>query len=283
MQKSQAFKQQIWEQCIGFLKTPDVLLNKQLLPYPNLEVKINPGENVQVSYETIQELQKQQYLGKRVELFFKEWLEKQQESKCLAFSLQIIKDKLTLGEFDFLWKKGNHYLHTELVYKQYIFIRNLGENELENWVGPNKKDFLHWKLKKLKERQFPLLYQASTEKILKEKLNLKSTDFQQNICFKAQMFIHFKEEQNQFIGINSDAILGRWYYAHEFKNQLFNAYKFMVLPKQDWPVLPQKEIWLPWETFDEILKKVNQSIQQKRSVKLWMKTPAQIFQLFVIW
>ncbi|GGE28500.1 DUF1853 family protein [Psychroflexus planctonicus] len=284
MQNSEDFQHRIWQQYIGFLSTPDLLLDRVLIPYPNLDLgkPINSSE-LSLSEVNLVELNKQNYLGKRVELFFKEWLENIIEAELLAFSLQVIEDKLTLGEFDFLWKNNNQYFHTELVYKQYIFDRDLSKKEVECWVGPNKKDFLHFKLKKLNENQFPLLYKASTENILQEKLGLEAENFQQNLCFKAQLFVHFQENQFHFKGIYPKAIVGKWYYFEEFNQQAFNPFQFSIIEKQDWPILPQLTSKMDWFSFEEIIQKAEEFINEKRSVKLWMKTPEQVFQLFVIW
>lgn len=275
---------EILQQYIGFLKTPDLLLNEILIPYPNLKLKTEKFHiKSSLSEATLNELTKQLYLGKRVELFFKEWLTFYPEAKLLAFSLQIIQEKKTLGEFDFLWKFKNQYQHTELVYKQYIFIKGFGKDELSSWVGPNKKDLLHLKLKKLEKHQFPLLFHAAAEESLRQKFNLRAKDFQQNLCFKAQLFLHYTEKQNAFTGINPNAILGKWYYFKEFCKQSFEAFSFAIIPKKNWPIIPEDFSWISWDSFPEIILKLAASTQEKRSVKVWMKTPKRLHQLFVIW
>ena len=279
----QHIQQRIEEQFKGVLNTPDVLLNQQLLPYPNLKINTNQLLNFHISEANLVELNKHAYLGKRVELFVKQWIENLNEAELLAFSLQIIKDKITLGEFDFIWKYQEKLQHTELVYKQYIFDRNLSQNDLECWVGPNKKDFLHWKLKKLSEKQFPLLHQPATKEVLSAELNLKPADLQQNLCFKAQLYLHYKESKLVTKGLNENAVVGNWYYFNEFTSQEFNYYQFVCLAKQDWPILPKNLPWLSWLSFQEIVNEISVSIQNQRSVKLWMKTPQQIYQMFVIW
>lgn len=283
MQNEKIVQEQIWQQFIGFIRTPDLLLNSDLLPYPNLEMKSIKIPNSVFLENNIIEINKQLYLGKRVELFFKQWLEFQADAELLAFSLQVIQNKITLGEFDFLWKNNSNYVHTELVYKQYIFDSNIAKEELNCWVGPNKKDFLYLKLKKLKEQQFPLLFETSTEKLLQDKFGVQAANFQQNLCFKAQLFLHFEEQQNQFSGIHTEAIVGSWYYFEEFKSQPFETFEFAFIQKQDWPIIPFDSSWIEWVSFQEIIIKVAPSIQEKRSVKLWMKMPKQMIPLFVIW
>jgi hypothetical protein len=119
--------------------------------------------------------------------------------------------------------------------------------------------------------------------IIEEVYGLKNSYFHQNLCFKAQLFLHFKEEQLQFIGINPKAIIGTWYYFQEFKVQLFETFQFAILPKQDWPVLPQNADWVTWNSFEDCISNITSSMQEKRSVKLWIKTPEKIHQVFVVW
>jgi len=282
MHKNETTLLQIWQQYVGFINTPDLLLNQILVPYPNFELTPRAIKPDDLSEAFLNDLQKQAYLGKRAEIFLKHFLQIDEKADLLSFSLQVIKNKQTLGEFDFLWKYENQYLHTELVYKQYIFIKGLGKDELSSWVGPNKKDFLHLKLKKLNHKQFPLLFNDTTEKLLEEKFGLKATDFQQKLCFKAQLYVHFKEEQIEFTGVNSSAIVGKWYYFEEFKKQNFDAFQFALIPKQDWPILTEDAKWLSWFSFPEISSRISMSIQEKRSVKLWMKTSEELLQLFVV-
>ena len=48
--------------------------------------------------------------------------------------------------------------HLEYSYKFYLFDHKLEQPFINCWIGPNKKDGLNQKLKKLKENQLPLLH-----------------------------------------------------------------------------------------------------------------------------
>lgn len=268
---------------MGFLQTPNLLENRLLIPYPNAELTTLCTKEVIFSDQELDDLQKQKYLGKRVELFFKKWLEIQPYNKIVAHGLQVINNKTTIGEFDFLYLSKQDYVHTELVYKQYIYIPSFGKNSINSWVGPNKKDFLYLKLEKLYRKQFPLLYNKLSIDLMKANFLLDVNSFQQKICFKAQLYLHFNEVKYDFYGISSSAIVGKWYYFKEFKQQDFENQFFLYIYKQDWPVLPCFEEEQEWRSFSLIIQDLLPFMKDKRSVKLWRKTKQEIHQLFVIW
>lgn len=114
------------EQFLGFYNTP------------NLFEKLN--EIKQFEFEPIQidtleynlKIEKKLPLGKRVEYFFEYYINQTKRYKLLYKNIQVLKEKETLGELDFILydEKEEKYLHTELVYKYYLYDESF-ENEID--------------------------------------------------------------------------------------------------------------------------------------------------------
>jgi len=66
----------------------------------------------------------------------------------LAKNLQIIAEKKTLGELDFIVEApANEFIHIEMVYKFYLYDPDRKGSWIEKLVGPNLKDHLSFKVK----------------------------------------------------------------------------------------------------------------------------------------
>ena len=83
---------------------------------------------------------------------------KDKEIKILAENVQIQNEKTTVGEIDCILTTAKKPVHLEIIYKFYLYDKSVGTNELEHWIGPNRRDSLVSKLNKLKDKQLPLLY-----------------------------------------------------------------------------------------------------------------------------
>jgi len=72
--------------------------------------------------------------------------------KILFENIQIVKDKQTIGEIDFIIEeiKSKQLIHLELAYKFYLFDPTISSEPMHNWIGPNRNDSLKEKLEKLK-------------------------------------------------------------------------------------------------------------------------------------
>ena len=78
---------------------------------------------------------------------------------------------------------------------------------LRYWIGPNRKDSLIYKLDKLKDKQFPLLYKPETQSYL-ESLGLKISEIQQRLVFKAQLFLPLKFFEIDISPLNPNCVNG---------------------------------------------------------------------------
>lgn len=257
----------IQEQYKGFCETPSLVLGSNFGLPPAFETPFISSNNFD---EINEDLQKHDYLGKRMEFFFQQWINSSSSYNLLAHSIQLIENKQTLGELDFLVEEigTKQIIHLELVYKCYLWDPELSENLQEALVGPNHKDFFHWKQEKLVGQQFPLLHQEITQKSLKNLFPWIDMDkIQQQTCFKAQVFVPENKIPKE-TWFNSDCIVGNWYKLEKFKAKNWEGCQFHIPYKFLWPCLLDEFEWL---CFDELLPLVEERLNNRRAPMLWIK------------
>ena len=267
------------EQFEGFLSTPQIFAENHIFEYP-LYPAFHEAQARQLPEIAAP---KASVLGKRMEHFFACYISHFASEDVLAFNKQIIQDKQTLGEIDFLLKDGStgEISHVELVYKFYLYDPATGSSELEHLIGPNKRDSLNKKLHRLQKRQFPLLFKEATRKLLTE-LKVAPEDVIQKLCFKASVFLPAQNDTNSFNQFNPDTISGYWIKASEFTLDAFGENRFFIPDKIYWPVKPERNN--TWLTIQEIRPKLEQLLKNNYSPLLWMKTPAgQHLRFFIVW
>jgi hypothetical protein len=228
------------------------------------------------------EIPKNLVLGKRAEIFFAEAIKQSSRFQIIAHNLQVIQHKKTFGEFDFFLKDKvrNKPIHVELVYKFYVYDPSFN-NELDRWIGPNRKDTLVKKMERLKNHQLPLLYKKESEFILK-KYNLPPEKMEQQVCFLANLFVPRHLLQHKFSFINPSAIIGYWLKKSEFTEAEYGKYSFYSPKKPDWPVHPKLNN--NWKSFEAILEEVNFLFQHQKATFLWMKKNEHTYErFFVVW
>lgn len=91
-------------------------------------------------------------LGKYFEALIEFIIREDEQLELIYHNEQLIVDKRTLGELDFVFydRSNGQLIHLECALKYY-----LGHHEsrdLQNWIGPNKRDTLYNKVEKLKEQ-----------------------------------------------------------------------------------------------------------------------------------
>ncbi|REE82882.1 hypothetical protein BX611_0157 [Lutibacter oceani] len=218
-------------------------------------------------------------LGKRVERFVTHELNQHQGIKILAENVQIQNGKTTVGEIDCILTANEKPVHLEIIYKFYLYDKTVGTTELEHWIGPNRKDSLVDKLTKLKEKQLPLLYNTYTSKLL-EKLNLKSKNIEQQVCFKAQLFVPLELINSSFNEINNECIKG--FYIHFEKLKQLADCKFYIPSKINW--LQEVQTHVKWISYTRFYTKIEEIIKEETAPLCWIKYPNGTMQkLFVVW
>ena len=275
-------KNRLTRQLQGFERTPPLWKNRDVFGLQQFKFpKYSLPENIDLQKE-LPDLETNYVLGKRMERFFEFLLNYSNNIKVLKSNIQIQQEKITLGEIDFLAKDifldQNH--HIELVYKFYVYDPSY-ENELERWIGPNRKDSLLQKIEKLKQRQFPILFNPETKEPL-SLLNLKAEELTQSVCFKASLFIPKGIQFKQSLQLNENCISGIWLHFEEFTSEEYGGYNYYIPKKQDWSVQP--EFSENWFSYSEIKKEILVQHKTKKSPLVWIKKNSVEFErMFVVW
>ncbi len=271
----------IEKQFEGFLKTPPLWENsfQELFQFELPEFHTPLQQSLD---KDLPSLATNFVMGKRVERFFEWIIQKNPNYKLLAGNMQISRDKITLGELDFLLKDiiNQKALHVEMVYKFYVYDPSFS-SEMRRWIGPNRRDSLLQKTEKLKEKQFPLLFKPETENLLNS-LGLNASEILQQTCFKANLFIPKQLQDNHFPYINNKCIAGAWLYFKDFISAEYRGFEYFAPKKQDWPILP--EHGETWFNHSEIIEQIEIHFQKKKAPLIWIKKPGNKFErLFVVW
>jgi len=264
----------------GFVRTPPIFPNIFL----DLSLFRENFETQSLSTQILKlvEIKENTVLGKRVEQFFKIAIEADDNLNLIAHNIQIHNEERTLGELDFILKdlSENQIFHIELMYKFYVYDPDFS-TEMDRWIGPNRKDSLLQKIKKVKINQLPLLHTPEVKKYLKS-LDIKSEDIQQEICFKASLFIPKELSTYNFPHINKECIIGFWVHLKDFSNYDKKDLKFFAPEKQDWPVDPKHGV--EWFSFKRINEQIQHLHLRKKSPLIWIKQPDGFFErLIVVW
>lgn len=266
----------------GFTSTPPLWKRESfygLNPFL-LSLKIpNPGFDPE---QILPELQSNYVLGKRAESFFELAVNSSDQFEVLASRVQISRERITIGELDFLLKDKNinQVTHVELVYKFYIYDPSFSE-EMQRWIGPNRKDSLLRKIERLKNHQVPLLHKKETRAIL-EGLGIDSEKVEQKVFFPASLFVPKHLLNSSFPYLNNDCLTGYWIFRKDFTQEDYSENYFYTPKKQDWPILPHSNNI--WYSFEKIKDQVNELLEIKKAPLIWMKTAEGNFErFFIVW
>ncbi|MDC0006679.1 DUF1853 family protein [Winogradskyella sp.] len=219
-------------------------------------------------------------LGKLVEEFIGYQISKNTNVSWIVSNLQIQNEKITVGELDALFYKHKKPIHLEIIYKFYLYDNKISKNdELKNWIGPNRKDALVYKLDKLLKKQLPLLYNTKT-KLYLDNLNLKANEIKQEVCFKAQLFLPYEIPKFNSNLINRDCVMG--FYISIKKLNIFEAYNFHIPNKLDWLITPHLDV--KWLNFKDAKAEINKHINQNQSPLCWLNYKNKVLEkCFVTW
>lgn len=255
----------------GILQTPNLWKGSELMNIPQFVI-----DDYSFQAETISTKLR---LGMFVEQCVFQSLENNANYKVLAKNIQVIDNNVTLGELDCIVKHNSSILHIEIAYKFYLFDRTCNENELHCWIGPNRKDSLIEKINKLQEKQFPLLYHPKTVEKLNS-LNISIENIEQQVCFKAQLFVPYSDSRINYQTINTDCVVGFYYTFSELINLKFN--KFYLPSKLEWAAIPTQHV--SWMNFDEFMIEIESLLTNMKSPLFWSKDQkGHISKCFAIW
>jgi len=218
-------------------------------------------------------------LGKYIERFVSFELKQNKSIQIISENIQIQKEKITLGELDCILLKEKQPIHLEIVYKFYLYDASVGNSEIAHFIGPNRKDSLLEKIKKLKEKQLPLLYSKECDSYLKN-INLNVKNIQQQVYFMGQLFMPFASKNITLNHLDENCIAGFYINRKELKQ--FENCKFFIPVKKDWITIPHKtENWL---NYNDFVTKTDEYLTKETAPLCWLKKQnGEIEKFFLIW
>ncbi|BDS10369.1 DUF1853 family protein [Aureispira anguillae] len=277
------YLQQLHYQYQGFLAGQDINQTSSSKHYLPFMVQKKSSPTMDTLKQWAQQISPKLVLGKRVEHFMSYYLSSQSPFKILAQNVQIFEQKTTIGELDFLLEHQTNktLIHLEQVYKFYLYVPNSKKKSIDNWIGPNCKDRFQQKINKLHQKQFPLLYHPNTQKTFHD-LNLDYSKIQQQLSFKAALFVPLNWTKGSFSSINHNCIEGHWLRFEDWKKMPLLKHQFYLPQKQNWGVFPSANT--TWYSYEVIESQILTALSQKRSPLCWMKIGEdQYRKFFVVW
>ena len=220
-------------------------------------------------------------LGKQIERWVSLAINESAKFELLYENIQVFDGKITIGEFDFIFKNNttNQIHHLELVYKFYLYKPVVNTTEINKWIGPNLKDSLSKKIDRLKIKQFPLLFKPQT-KLALPTINVNKAE--QNLCFMAHLFVPYSKEKILYKDISNEAIIGYWYPKVDFLNKFKKDFLFHLPTKTNWGLNPSTNS--NWFNFDSIVNQIEESHARAFSPLCWVKSDKGEFsQCFIVW
>ncbi|WP_109300275.1 DUF1853 family protein [Aquimarina sp. AU474] len=272
---------QIKERYLGFLESKSLWEKKTVIGLSQFCFDLFP-EVFPVQDTVNISIPANEVLGKRVESFFEYYILQSNRYTLLAKNLQIFRDKITIGELDFLVfdtiKKKQ--IHIELVYKFYVYDLTI-DMESDRWIGPNRNDSLSQKIEKLKVKQLPLLFKPETKPIL-ENLEIELDAIEQQVCFMGHLFIPLSMQGQHIPLLNNHCISGFWITIKDFRSKSYGAFQYCIPQKKNWIVNPK--YCTSWLSFNDIQESIEIAKNQKKSLLLWMKSSKDSFErFFIVW
>ena len=194
-------------------------------------------------------------------------------------NIQILEDKKTIGEIDFILQEVHtrEITHVELAYKFYLYDPACSSEPIKNWIGPNRNDSLQEKLDKLEKKQFPLLYHHCTESTFKD---IALADVSQALCLLVSLYIPY-EYKKSFSPEYQKGIKG-YYLDFETFTTLEHSATFYYTPtKKEWGIDPsENEIWTD---LSGIIQQIKACMLEKQAPLVWQKKGSTYTQFFIVW
>ncbi|MFK7747982.1 MAG: DUF1853 family protein [Kordia sp.] len=218
-------------------------------------------------------------LGHLIEKIVSELIKASKNYRMLYENVQIIQEKNTIGEIDFIIQNvdSEEIIHLELAYKFYLFDPTLSSETNFCWIGPNRKDALHEKLNKLTQKQFPLLYHEASKAKLP---NVNVQKVTQKVCVLANLFVPYQTT----LKLNSafqKSVKGVYMNFETFQHLDHPAKAYYIPSKTAWGISPsENETWTDFKSIEAIISK---NLAEKRSLLCWQKYDNMYECFFIVW
>lgn len=175
-------------------------------------------------------------LGIYYETLWHFYFSAQFEWELLHHNLQVQREGVTLGAFDFLCRRGSEYWHIETAVKFYL-CNTQNKEEAENWhhwIGPNSGDRLDLKLSHLRQHQLPL-HQTIEARAQLRNLYPDVHEWKAGLCVQGYLFSPAPSQFHPAFS-NKDHGKGYWWYLQDFLNQQYEDTDtlWIILERQHW-------------------------------------------------
>ena len=260
----------------SLLQCPDLFASVQYAPFhsPHTDFEEVSFDNWDI------DISNRQPFGKKMETILEWYFENHPNFELLQKGIQITHDKKTLGELDFLVRKNQEVQHIELASKFYLYDDTLSEKSINNWIGPNRKDFLHMKVSKLVNSQLPLLYHPITQKCLETVLPSTPIEaIQQQVAFKAQLYVSLHGSERKITEVNKACLVGIYCIACEIEER-FGQWEFTVPEKLFWMCPPERISQFQYRNMNDFSSVCEQIMTEQRAQLIWLKNGNQYLRVF---
>ncbi|WP_020406625.1 DUF1853 family protein [Hahella ganghwensis] len=225
----------------SLIEIPQYNADTPVLPPPSI-----PSEKLQEAVK-----QKSRFLGPYFETLWKFLIEHSQSHDLIAHGLQVMKNRQTLGEFDFLLREqaGTQVIHQEVAVKYYLGVRlpkptgtsataeategSIGSMKASSaWFGPNSIDRLDLKLHKLLEQQIHLSDHPESIEALAH-LGILTPPSKQ-ILMKGYLFQPLNQSLTYPPHAHPKAAFGEWLPVCDLNKIRTTSDQWVALPKLKW-------------------------------------------------
>ena len=221
-------------------------------------------------------------LGHRIEHIFGQLITHSRQYDLIAHNLQIQKEKITVGELDFILqdRKTGQLVHVELSYKFYILDPSL-KIPIQRAMGPNRKDQFFAKMEKTNNKQLPIVFTAEGRHALQQ-LQIIPESLDQQCCFLGQLFVPYQTVLKKFDPFPNGAIVGYWLGISEFMTTDFHTHSYYIPNKFEWLHIPHEDVL--WQTHEQIIGCIAEQHVQERAPMVWIRTiQGPLEKCFVVW
>ncbi|NQV53029.1 MAG: DUF1853 family protein [Flavobacteriales bacterium] len=219
-------------------------------------------------------------IGKCAEAYMKHYLHCHPDFELIADNVQVVVEGGTLGEFDFFYRdlKLDKTVHLEMACKWYLLDPDAVQGE--EWTGPNRRDFLSQKLKKLYEQQFALLNDPRSLPRLKE-IGIDPRASEQRLALPGFAFVPSAYEGSD-PSISPSAIAGTWCRMEEFLAREDEGNQHYLCERKEWLIDPMYN--RTWHARPSIVDELTKQLKQKYSPMVWTLHPdGSVERTFIVW
>lgn len=192
-------------------------------------------------------------LGEHFENIVHFHLKNNEQISDIHRNIQIKRDKITLGEMDFLLRLGSQWVHLEVALKLYL-LDSTGDSSspgLEGFIGTRRDDCLAAKWQRMLTHQLTLSQRPEAQAVLAE-LGLDEPPLPA-VWVKGWLFYHPSRQQSDLAPapVNPAHLQGWWVTWSELELLNGKGEAFMLPGKPDW-LLPAAYLGNPVFTLTEL-------------------------------